>query len=121
MYFNFNENVDLIYGKYRCAIINIKEKSIFKINKKFYKILKLLKEGNCIEKITTNTKILIERLKILELNSLGEISEQYISYSKSEYDLWHLNMVWLSLTNSCNYRCVHCYDNAKNIKTLRRQ
>ena len=105
MYFNFNENVDLVYGKYRSTIINVKEKSIYTINNKFYRILKLLKDGN-IEKITTNTKIIIEKLKILESNFLGEISEQYIN-NKSEYDLWNLNMVWLPLTNSCN--CLYCF------------
>lgn len=41
MYFNFNENVDLVYGKYRSTIINVKEKSIYTINNKFYRILKL--------------------------------------------------------------------------------
>ena len=37
MYFNFDKNIDLVEGKYRCSIINIKEKSVFTINKKFYK------------------------------------------------------------------------------------
>lgn len=107
MYFNFNENVDLVYGKYRSTIINVKKKSIWMINNKFYRILKLLKDGNCIEKITTNTKILIEKLKILESNFLGEISEQYINNNKNKYDLWNINMVWLPLTNSCN--CLYCF------------
>ncbi|MGN1222722.1 MAG: hypothetical protein ACI4T1_01145 [Christensenellales bacterium] len=107
MYFNFNENVDLVYGKYRSTIINVKKKSIWMINNKFYRILKLLKDGNCIEKITTNTKIIIEKLKILESNFLGKISEQYINNNKNKYDLWNINMVWLPLTNSCN--CLCCF------------
>lgn len=75
-----------------------------------------MKEGNRIEDITTNTEIIIKKLKLLEENSLGVISEQY-SDNSCTYDLWNLNMVWLPLTNSCNYRCVHCYDKAKNVKT----
>ena len=73
MYFNFYPNIDLVRGKYRSLIVDIKDKQIYEINNKFYKILELLRRGHHIEEVTTNSEIIFEKLKLLELNSIGSI------------------------------------------------
>lgn len=50
MYFVFNENVDIVRGKKRSILVDVKSKILYYISNKFYKILKLCNEGKCIER-----------------------------------------------------------------------
>lgn len=113
MYFNFNEGSDLVKGYKNCLVLNVIRKNCITINKNFYKILLKCKKGKALEKITNNYNKLIDLLKVLENNNIGKIENVYKKLKKNKINKNVLNMVWLPITNSCNYKCIHCYEEAK--------
>lgn len=115
MYFNANKNVQLIKGKNNSLLVNPENKSYVTISKKFYNILKKCFKGKQIEKITNNFVYLEEMLLRLQTTGYGKIEDIYRDYNDDSVylDKNNLDMVWLPITENCNYKCIHCYENAK--------
>ena len=116
MYFNANKNVQLIKGKNNSLLVNSDNKSYVTISKKFYNILKECFKGKQIEKITNNFVYLEEMLLRLQTTGYGKIDDICRNYDNNSVylDKNNLDMVWLPITENCNYKCIHCYENAKD-------
>lgn len=112
MFFNLNKGIDIVKGKKNYLIVDTNNYVIFKISKKFYQILNLCSKGKEIESISNNTSLLICKLQILERLHIGKICEKFKKTSELYFDRSHISMVWLPVTKVCNYRCIHCYENA---------
>lgn len=112
MYFNLYNGVDLINGENNYLIINVFNKEIYSIDKKFYSILKKCEKGQKIEELTNDTDFLLEKMKFLETNKIGYIFDSFDKKDSVEFSKKALGMVWLNVTSRCNYKCIHCYENA---------
>ena len=114
MYFVFNDEADIVRGKNRSILVNIKNKTLYFVSNKFYKILRLCKKGKSIERISNNTELLTAKLKELETLQFGRIMHYLPVERENVINKNKIDMLWLPLTESCNYRCIHCYENANN-------
>lgn len=112
MYFNFYNGIELVKGKNSYLIIDIVNRKIYKIDKKFYIVLQKCQIGQNIENITNETNFLLKKLKELESFKIGYISDSFIKKHENKLPTNNLGMVWLNVTSDCNYRCIHCYENA---------
>lgn len=113
MYFNLNKGIDIVKGKKRNCIIDTNKYALYDISEKFYKILNLCAKGKKIEAISNDTHLLISKLHTLEELQIGRLTNVHKKNKKTKIDYSQINMVWLPVTEMCNYKCVHCYENAK--------
>lgn len=110
MYYTLNENVYLVKGKSRSCIYDFNASKLYSINKALEEKLDLVNAGKLrlgdvggeIKKIFDN---LVE-LKILKL------SENHISryIDKIREQDRECDFAWIEITNRCNLRCIHCYN-----------
>lgn len=116
MYFILNRNIDLVKGKSKALIVDVNNAKTYQIDLKFYRLLQLLKKGVLIEKVSNKTDYVISRLKVLESFKIGYFSSNFEIFNNNCYDVKNLGMVWLVVTNNCNFKCLHCYENANICK-----
>ena len=98
------ENVVYVVGARNSAIYNFENRKVYSINFEGTKIL---------EKYFSNSDSLnndeIEYInKVKETVGISEFN--YVNYVFPENNEWTLNYAWLSLTERCNMKCVHCYE-----------
>ncbi len=117
MYFCLNPHIDIVKGKNNYLIIDTKSCLFYSIDKKFYYILQRCKTGEQIENITNDTEFLLNKLSQLSSLGIGQINSHFENQPATTFKKNILNMVWLNVTNKCNYRCIHCYENASQEKT----
>ena len=116
MYFILNRNIDLVKGKSKALIVDVNNAKTYQIDLKFYRLLQLLKKGVLIEKVSNKTDYVISRLKVLESFKIGYFSSNFEIFNNNCYDVKNLGMVWLVVTNNCNFKCLHCYEKANICK-----
>ncbi len=109
MYYSLNNDIYLVSGAKYCCIYDIPGNKLHKISKVAYDLLNRVSSGN-----ETNNPQEIQFLKSLVLlgivhevptpnNSCNSI-EDVFSYDRN------LDFAWIELTNICNLRCIHCYN-----------
>src|SRR3989344_416780 len=116
--FALNEHCFLVGGAKRGAIYDLKKGDIFSINEDALKLLELCESGfsikEIIEKInfSENESELLLYFNSLKENNIGiflnkheQIKKIDIGDSKNKIDF-----MWLEVTNKCNLKCVHCYN-----------
>ena len=113
MYFILNNGIDIVKGANRSLIVNTNKNEIFYISNKFYKIISLCQKGKKIEKLTNNTSLLLNELQKLEMLQIGKIASLFTPQILPSFERNIIDMVWLPLTDQCNYKCLHCYENAR--------
>ena len=77
-----------------------------------FKLLKKCNRGVPLKKLTTNETLCIDFLKKPEKLKIGYLSNFYMPRQEPSFKKNVLDMVWLCVTENCNYRCVHCYENS---------
>ena len=112
MFFNVFSYVDVVKINNEYYIINTRDKCIFQITKCGYKILERCKRGTELCKISNNHQLLDIFLKEMEKCGVGTFSETKQIWLSPKFQRNKLDMVWLPVTDRCNYRCIHCYANA---------
>ena len=117
MYFCLNPHIDIVKGKNNYLVVDTKSCSFYSIDKKFYCILQRCKSGEQIENISNDTEFLLHKLSQLSSLGIGQIESHFKHQQTATFKKNILNMVWLNVTNKCNYRCIHCYENASQEKT----
>lgn len=112
MFFNVFSCVDVSKINHEYYIVNTHDKCIFQITKCGYKILERCKRGTELCKISNNHQLLDIFLKEMEKCGVGTFSETKQIWFPPKFQRNKLDMVWLPVTDQCNYRCIHCYANA---------
>ena len=120
--FALNEHCFLVGGAKRGAIYDLKKGDIFSINEDALKLLELCESGfsikEIIEKInfSENESELLLYFNSLKENNIGiflnkheQIKKIDIGESKHKIDF-----MWLEVTNKCNLKCIHCYNDNLN-------
>lgn len=118
MYFNLRNRVDLVNGENNYLIIDITNKQIYSIDKKFYLIIKKCIKGKHIETITDDFEFLFAKLQELQLLGLGTMSQEYNKIKGKILNKNRLGMLWLNVTSRCNFKCIHCYEKAGETVTF---
>jgi MoaA/NifB/PqqE/SkfB family radical SAM enzyme len=113
--FRLTEDSWLIRGASRGALYDLASGNVYSINHVARNALDLLEGGQSISQVLAATpeitrEELVSYLQSLEDLSLGRfVAEPGQPREPLCAPVFHLNLVWLELTEGCNLRCVHCY------------
>lgn len=109
MYYSLNDDIYVVSGaKYGC-IYDLPNNKLHKISKDAYNLLIRVSNGDDIN----NTQ---EEQFLKSLASLGivHLVTSPIKRTKSIEDVFsykrNIDFAWIELTNICNLRCIHCYN-----------
>lgn len=111
MEYQINENVVAVCGEVNAAIYNFNNRKIYSINRSGKNIL--------IKYINKNKLTKSEKEYLLQLDKEGLISTKFKAYEINKVGIFpdpKLEMVWLEVTESCNLKCVHCYEGESHKK-----
>ncbi len=109
MYYSLNDDIYVVGGAKYCCIYDLPGNKLHKISKVAYDLLVKVSKGakieNCQEEkfLRTLASLGIVREVSGPANSYMDIEEVF-SYDRC------LDFAWIELTNICNLRCVHCYN-----------
>jgi radical SAM protein with 4Fe4S-binding SPASM domain len=118
--FSFNEDVYLVKGAKHSAIYDLAKGEVYSVDDTFRNALDLALVGRTPKEIIMQTDNnlyeTIGFLNKLAKQGLGGWYEGPTRLPKSYRDLprppWELRAAWLELTDGCNLRCIHCYNDS---------
>ena len=112
MYYKLPNEVFLVEGACYSCIYHLRNNSLYQIDKETYAFL-----SDCLSHEVTNDDITaleeLVRTGILEKCSSVQKRDDIEHYLEQER---HFSFVWIELTNICNLRCIHCYNEKNSIK-----
>jgi radical SAM protein with 4Fe4S-binding SPASM domain len=119
--FFFNEDVYLVKGAKHSAIYDLAKGEVYSVDDTFGSALDLALMGRTPKEIImqtgNNLYETIEFLNKLAKQGLAGWYEGPTRPPKSYKDLpappWQLRLAWLELTDVCNLRCIHCYNDSR--------
>lgn len=109
MYFSINKNEYLVNGATNSCIYDLPNNQIHIINKDLAELLTRVING---EDIVDNKEL--EFLSYLvSLNILSETEQPIQNYNSIDNAYKYprkIDFAWIELTNKCNLKCIHCYN-----------
>ncbi len=120
--FALREHCFLVNGAKRGAIYDLKKGDIFSINGDALKLLKLCESGFSIQDVVEklnfpeNKSELFLYLNSLKENNIGIFLNKHEQIKKIDIGEFEhkIDFMWLEVTNKCNLKCVHCYNDKLN-------
>lgn len=111
----------LVQGAKRGALYDLKSGKVYSIDEDACQLLALCEEGTILKNILIKPHFrgrkdeILSYLQKVTAANLGKFLRrdqviQKITLKKSPHKL---DFVWLELTNRCNLRCIHCYNNSE--------
>lgn len=102
------DNVYFVEGRINAAFYDLNSGDLFQVTEESkILILKVLNDSNC--KLQEEEERFIEELVRLNLLTDKYTCEHSIESFKKKTNI---DFVWIEITNMCNLKCVHCYDEA---------
>ncbi|MGN0808134.1 MAG: radical SAM/SPASM domain-containing protein [Candidatus Coproplasma sp.] len=105
MIINLNDNVVLVTGMNRAAIYDFNNNKIYSVNQDTKDFLL-----RYIKSHSTNTLEEKTYIDNLEQKSLLKKEYEFKEYCPINRDKKQISFVWLEITQTCNLRCIHCYE-----------
>ena len=113
MLLKLSDNTFFVQGFKNGAIYDLKNEKVYSINEIACSIiLKLFK--NETEFTDVELKF-IEQLHTKKLLNKCEVKEFCPNIQTSKKEIKKINLAWLEITQSCNLKCVHCYEGATHV------
>lgn len=109
MYYHFNKEIYIVKGAAKSCIYDLPNNRLHKLGVKAYEVLAKVIDGADINKPNEikfmNTLVTLGLVSVVD-NPLYDYEsiEQIYSYKRE------LDFAWIEITNRCNLRCVHCYN-----------
>lgn len=113
MFYRLKEEVFLVDGAYYSCIYHLPNNALYQIDKETYEFINDILSRNVSNK---------DEISILEkLEQMGVIEKCSAISKKNNIDdyLQHqrpFSLVWVELTNICNLKCIHCYNEKTEFK-----
>lgn len=113
MYYHLNESVFVVSGYKYASIYDLLHNSLYQIAQDVVQIInkailnnKVSEEDKPIVSYLLEKEILVT--KVTPCDIIPKITETY-NYSRS------IEFAWIEVTNICNLRCIHCYNEKANV------
>lgn len=110
MFYTFNQDVFLVQGKSRSCIYDLKHSKLYSINNLLAQKIKEINEGK-IKENNIDCKLRVPIDYFVEqglLNLTNNPDSHYIEEIKENNKT--LKFAWIEITNKCNLKCKHCYN-----------
>lgn len=110
MFYILNNNIYLVQGSAKSCIYDFNASKLYSINKTLAEKIDSLNNGKCcIDSIDIELKKVFEKFLELDILSLSEMPVRRKIDELKTSDLG-INMAWIEISNKCNLRCRHCYN-----------
>lgn len=113
MFYKLKEEVFIVEGAFYSGIYHLPNNSLYQIDKKTYCFIKDVLSREVTD---DDEKSLINSL--VQLGILEQCQNVTRNMEIDEYLRHHrpFSLVWIELTNICNLRCIHCYNEKTEIR-----
>lgn len=114
MFYKFRDNIYLVKGHVNSCIYDIPHNQLHICNKSVTNLLERIISN---EEINDSNEIAFSE-KLIELEILDKNNESKHTYKSIESVYSYpreIEFAWIELTNICNLRCIHCYNEHDNI------
>lgn len=111
MYYYFTPSTYLVKGALHSCIYDLPHNQLHKINATVYKLLLRVTKGESIEDTEENNFL-------NELVSIGVLQKEHHEYKSIEDSYSYsrnIDFAWIELTNICNLKCIHCYNEQESV------
>lgn len=110
MYYQFNKNVYLVSGSVNSCIYDLNHCKLYNLNYELAKKFDLINKGLLTDDIEdTELKECLQYFINNDIISLSEtVESHYIDEIISGNSV--IKFAWIEITNQCNLRCKHCYN-----------
>lgn len=101
------KNVYLVEGKVNAAFYDLNNGELYQISDE---AKELIKRAICNDEIFTD----LQEEYLNELAAIGIITRQYVERHtiKEQIERPIIDFAWIEVTDMCNLKCIHCYDDA---------
>ena len=114
MYYSLNKEVFLVQGPVNSLIYDIPNNSLYQVDKPTHDFIIKAVSGEVVDSHD------VELLQELVDSGILVVSDKAVRFqSIDEYlnsNMRKISFAWIELTNSCNLRCVHCYNEKADIR-----
>lgn len=108
--YSFNDKVFLVDGAYNSCFYDFNKSRLYHCSADYSEVAKkAVKNDNTEFSAVDKEKIKVLLEEKLLVNTSEFISDGKIQQLKKEIQI---DFVWIELTNQCNMKCIHCYDEA---------
>ncbi len=109
MYYTLNDNIYIIEGATRGCIYDLNKSKLFSINKALSnKLVQMNKCGIEINSVDCDLEKILEQFVDMEIVKLSKTPSQNM-IKDIKVDLG-CKFAWIEITNKCNLKCQHCYN-----------
>lgn len=109
--YSFNEDVYLVRGKTNACFYDLRNERLIQCSSDYADVAELAIQGQILNVVENINPLLVTLLSERLL-----ISNPYLSQNTGDISKLKENTVidfaWIEITNQCNMRCIHCYDEA---------
>jgi len=113
-YFNFKPHVFFVKGALKATIYDSINENIYCLSEEATKIIHLLVEDAATIKETFKNgdrQEIVNLLNMIINHELGYYCNNWAPQKLNDVKSKHfVSIVWYEVTNTCNLRCLHCYD-----------
>ena len=110
MYYNIKDGVYIVEGLSKASIFDCNNDKHYWVDKEVSSALLQLANRARVDEDTISDALsldLIEETDDVEPKPIAEITELF-NFPR------HIDYAWIELTNQCNLRCVHCYNETEH-------
>lgn len=110
MFFILNKNVYLVKGNTKGCIYDFNTSKLYSLNNKLMRLVDKVNNGHINnDSLESNIKNILNQLLKLKILILSKVPiKRDINEIKSHNE--NIDFAWIEVTNQCNLRCIHCYN-----------
>lgn len=114
MFYSLEKNVYLVVGAEKSCIYDFNNSKLYHINNALSEKLQEILD-TVIKELDTELRIILEKFE-----ELGLIKKTGKAQSKNISEIRKINtrckFAWIEITNKCNLKCIHCYNESEIIR-----
>jgi len=111
--YQINDEVVYVKGARKGAIYDFSSNNVYWINDESCALIdKLIQNGGDISLLTIEER---EYVSLLESKNLYNSERKISKYTPDANNVQKLEVAWLEITQSCNCKCLHCYQGNEHV------
>ncbi len=111
MFYSLSSDVYLVKGVSRGCLYDFNHCKLYNLNHNLMDFIDLIDKGNCesTAPFQAEQQVMLDKMIALGLITVRENPEHH-DIQELRRDDFRCRFAWIEITNKCNLRCVHCYN-----------